>query len=41
MKKVKSTKSVWPPEDLQEYIAGAVSAYKMERDWQEVLDMLG
>jgi hypothetical protein len=40
MKKVKSTKSVWSPEDLQEYLAEAVSAYKMDRDWQEVLDML-
>jgi hypothetical protein len=40
MKKVKPTKSVWSPEDLQEYLAEAVSAYKMDRDWQEVLDML-
>jgi hypothetical protein len=40
MKKVTSTKSVWSPEDLQEYLAEAVSAYKIDRDWQEVLDIL-
>ena len=45
MKKVKSTKSVWPPEDLQEYLAEADSAYKIQdgqglASWQEVLDML-
>jgi hypothetical protein len=32
MKEVKSMKSVWPPDDLQEYLAGAGSAYKI--DWQ-------
>jgi hypothetical protein len=40
MKKAKSMKSVWSPEDLQEYLAGAANAYKTDRDWQEILDML-
>jgi hypothetical protein len=40
MKGAKSMKSLWPPDDLQEYLAEAVSAYKIDRDWQEVLDML-
>jgi hypothetical protein len=40
MKKSKSTKSVWSPEDLQEYLAEAVSAYKIDRDWPTVLNML-
>jgi hypothetical protein len=33
-------KSVWSPDDLQEYLAGAANAYKIDRDWQEVLGML-
>jgi hypothetical protein len=41
MKKAKSMKSIWPPDDLQEYLAEAVNAHKIDRgDWQEVLDML-
>jgi hypothetical protein len=40
MKKAKSAKSVWSPDDLQEYLAEAVNLYKTDRDWQDVLDML-
>jgi hypothetical protein len=33
-------KAVWSPDDLQEYLAEAVNAYRIDRDWQQVLDML-
>jgi hypothetical protein len=40
MKKVTSMKSVWSPDDLQAYLAEAASAHMIDRDWQNVLDML-
>ena len=40
MKKSTSTKSIWSQKDLQEYLAEAVNAYKVGRDWPTVLNML-
>jgi hypothetical protein len=40
MKKSTSTKSVWSQKDLQEYLAEAVNAYKVGRDWPTVLNMV-
>jgi hypothetical protein len=40
MKKSTPTKSAWSQKDLQEYLAEAVNAYKIDRDWPTVLNML-
>jgi hypothetical protein len=40
MKEVTLTKSIWSPDDLQGYLAEAVNAFKVDRDWQQVLDIL-